>query len=154
MSAIESYFVHIVSDFEHLLTAPVVNQNAADNRIASLALRILGGVFMLSAASMFISSIATFAVSPLTSFVGIQVALVIAVIAHDLIKMGDNMRRVCDAAEFGTKPQPSLLHHLAAFGQAVVDVVPAAWYEAQHGVPYIFRGTIIVDPVVRFMNSV
>lgn len=153
MSAIENYFVNIVSDFEHLLTAPVVNQNAADSRIASLALRILGGFCMLTAVSTLVTNAATFAVSPITSFVGIQVALVIAVIAHDLIRMGDNMRRVCDAAEFGAKPQPSLFHHLAAFGQAVADVVPAAWYEAQHGVPYIFRGTIILDPVVRFINS-
>lgn len=153
MSAIEGYFVNIVSDFEHLLTAPVVNQNIADNRIASLAMRIFGGFVMLAAVSTFISSVATFAVSPITSFVGIQVAIIIAVIAHDIIKMGDNLRRICDAAEFGTKPQPSFLHQLAALGQAVVDVVPAAWYEAQHGIPYIFRRTIILDPVIRFLSS-
>lgn len=153
MSAIENYFVHMASDFDHLLTGQNFDDNVRDNRIVSLALRVLGGFVAVIAITSFVGSLATFSISPITSAVGLASALLVGFLALDLIKMGDNMRRICNAADIGARNQ-GIFDHLMDAGRAIFDVVPAAWYEAQHGVPYVFRGTILFDPALRFINKI
>jgi hypothetical protein len=153
MTAIENYFNNIVNDLVYLAQTPNMDKEIAESRVTSLFLRVVGGLFALTALSTLAVNVATFPVSPVTSLAGIASALLIGAIAYDLIVMGDNMRRINNACDGAHLQGRGIFGQLFAVGRSILDVAQAGVYEAQNDLPYVFRGTILLDPLVRILRA-
>lgn len=148
MASLDTYFTNIVNDFDHLIAGHSATDASASDRVVSLALRVFGGCFAVSGFAQAIACITT----PTVAFAAVPAVFLTAVVAHDLIVMGNNIRSMCNAADLPTKPQPDFFSFVGSFGRAVFDVVPAAWYESSKDIPYMFRNTILFEKVVAFFK--
>ncbi len=144
------YFNCIGKDLDYLISGKAKNYDDVGVRVTSLATRIFGGLLLVSAAVSLVSSIALAPISPAASFIGIIGAIFTVVFAHDLIRMGDNSRKITEANDL---PNKGFMGSLFALPGAVHDVGNAAAFEADHGIPYVFRETIIAGPFAKFLNS-
>lgn len=149
MEAVVSYFTNLATDFNNLTPKPGEEQSLTDSKVASLFLRVMGGVVAVAAVCLFVSSLASLPVSPLTSIGGMTASVVLGVLAHDLIKIGDNKRRINMIAEEGLFRGDNVVDQLFSFGRGVYEIGRAAIYEMQNDVSYAFRDTIIFDALLQ-----
>ena len=143
------YFSSIGKDIGYLVEGRAKDSNEVVERVASLALRILGGLFVVSAAVSFVASIALAPTAPAAASIGIISAIFTAIIAHDLIRVGDNARRIHEAKYAAENNFFGLLFAPDEFGHATRSVA----FELTHGISYSFRETIILGPMAKFIKS-
>jgi len=153
MAAIANFFTNISNDVEYLFKNPEMEADIAKSRVSSLALRVLGGCLIAFAACSLLTNLSTLPVSPITSLVGIGASLLVATIGYDMIIMGDNMRRIANFTDGAHLQNRSFIDQLFGVGRSIMDVARASAYELQNDLPYIFRGTILVDPFIRWIKE-
>lgn len=149
MEAVVSYFTNLATDFNNLEPKPHEDRALTESKVASLFLRVMGGVLAVMAVCCFVSSLATLPVSPLTSVGGMAASVAIGVLAHDLIKIGDNKRRINMIVEDGLFKGDNFVDQLYSFGKNVYEIGRAAIYEARNDISYVFRDTIIFDALLQ-----
>lgn len=147
MTPVVNYFVHIVEDIDYLFTNPHMSEEALSSRICSLALRVIGGMLAVSAASTIVASLAPISV------LGLAGGIFAAAFAYDLIKMGSNIRQINNALDIARLGNLNIFDQIFAIGRSVADFAQAGIYELETDIPYVFRGTILIDPFIRLLQS-
>ncbi len=148
ISDIGYYFRTLGSDLELIFNNEVAHEKSRNERIGSVAMRIIGGVVAVVATVRFVSTVVTYTTDPLSPLWIIS-AIFTAIIAYDCIKFGDNMRNNAnkrDLVEAGLAGIGSLLYSVVVNGEPDVE------FQKKHGIPYAFRDTLIAQHVVKFLK--
>lgn len=147
MTPVVHYFAHIVQDIDYLITNSQMSEEALSSRICSLALRVIGGILAVSAASAIVGALAPI------SLLGLASGLFTAACAYDFIKMGNNIRQINNALDAVRLGNLNIFDQLFAIGRSVADFAEAGAYEYETDIPYVFRGTILCDPLIRLIKA-
>lgn len=142
-----------VQDVNELLSEPMTSKELTELKVKSLFYRTVGAVLTLAAAVTLVSSLATFAVSPISSTIGLASAGLLGTLAHDYITMGNNIRKVTQLSNNSFSNNQGFLKNVFGVGRGFCNLAQAEFYELQSGLPYYFRGTIIFDPLASYLKS-
>ncbi len=136
LSSINNYFKVIAHDIAVIKRNPDGNQNLRNARIGLLAMRVIGGLMVLSAAASFISY-AALSAGALTKLAYLVNSIFSAILGHDLLQAAYNLdRRMPSDATDGLIQQV-----FAGISSAAAEVEDKA-YEARYHQAFFVRDTI------------
>ncbi len=124
------------------------HEKSRNERICSVAFRILGGIFAVAATVRFFSTVVTYASDPLSPLWIIS-AIFTAITAYNAIKFGDNIRNNAnrrDLSEGGLSGATRLLV------DAVVNGEPDVEFEKKNGISYAFRDTLLAQHIAKLLK--
>jgi len=145
---IGNYFRAIGQDLEIIFNNPSDKSESRNERILSVTSRILGGVLAVVATTRFITTLITYATDPLSPL-WIVSAVVTAVLAYDLLKLGSHIERNIQRRE------------MTLVGAGLTAVTNPGFYleeqkdidfQKNNGISYAFRDTVFFQHFAKWVK--
>lgn len=152
MQSVTSYVSDLVDDIKMTIRCeiegeyPLFSSAVQVNRVVSLFFRVIGGAAAVSATYTALKIITGVPFGPTTILVGIVWQ---AVIAHDCIQVGYNVRKIFSGLETAQDSNRGIFVRIFGLYENTKQLGGAVLYEASTGCSYIVQKTIILEPVYK-----